>query len=155
MDNVSAVSAVKTGQVAWDIAIVDPDGGPTESSDVLAADALKGQHVAGSTGVGAAAAPLVVDGLIITGITGVGYGLHIDSERAGAPRGAVVGIAGRFGRPGFLAAYDAVTGKKVWHFDTTQEGWEGTMQNATPDGVPMHRDIAAEKPRLHQLAGSR
>ena len=138
----------KTGQVVWNIAIVEPDGGPTESSDVLAADALKGQHVAGSTGVGAVAAPLVVDGLIITGITGVGYGLHIDSERAGAPLGAVVGIAGRFGRPGFLAAYDAVTGKKVWHFDTTQEGWEGTMQNATPDGVPMHRDIAAEKAAL-------
>ena len=138
----------KTGQVVWNIAIVEPDGGPTESSDVLADDALKGQRVAGSTGVGAVAAPLVVDGLIITGITGVGYGLHIDSDRAGAPLGAVVGIAGRFGRPGFLAAYDAVTGKKVWHFDTTQEGWEGTMQNATPDGVPMHRDIAAEKAAL-------
>jgi alcohol dehydrogenase (cytochrome c) len=135
----------KTGKVAWDIAIVDPDGGPTEDSAVLAGDALKDQHVSGSTGVGAVAAPLVVNGLIITGITGVGYGMHLESDRPGAPLSAVVGMAGRFGRPGFLAAYDAKTGKKVWHFDTTQEGWEGEFRNSTPDGVPMHRDIAAEK----------
>lgn len=134
-----------TGKIAWDIAIVSPDGGPTEDAAVLAGDALKGQKVTGSTGVGAVAAPLVINGLVITGITGVGYGLHIDSDRPGAPLGAVVGIAGRFGRPGFLAAYDATSGKKVWHFDTTQEGWEGEFRNATPDGVPMHRDIPAEK----------
>ncbi|NOT70185.1 MAG: PQQ-binding-like beta-propeller repeat protein [Hyphomicrobium sp.] len=135
----------KSGKVLWDIAIVAPDGGPTEDAGVLAGDALKDQKVTGSTGVGAVAAPLVVNGLVITGITGVGYGLHIDSDRPGAPLGAVVGIAGRYGRPGFLAAYDAATGKRVWNFDTTQEGWEGEFRNATPDGVPMHRDIAAEK----------
>lgn len=135
----------KTGKVVWDIAIVAPDGGPTEDAGVLAGDALKGQKVTGSTGVGAVAAPLVINGLVITGITGVGYGLHLDSDRPGAPLGAVVGIAGRYGRPGFLAAYDAATGKRVWNFDTTQEGWEGEFRNSTPDGVPMHRDIAAEK----------
>ena len=46
------------------------------------------------------------------GITGVGYGLHLDSDRPGAPLGTVVGVAGRYGRPGFLAAFDIETGKK-------------------------------------------
>ena len=135
----------KTGKAAWDIPMVTADASPTEDKSVLQQDILKGQNVSGSTGVGANAAPLVVDNLVIAGITGVGYGLHIESDRPGAPLGAVVGISGRFGRPGFLAAYDAATGKKVWQFDTTQEGWEGVYRNSTPDGVPMHRDIAAEK----------
>ena len=135
----------KTGKVAWDIAIVAPDGGPTEDAANLARDALKDQNVTGSTGVGAVSAPLVANGLVITGITGVGYGLHLDSNRPGAPLSAVVGFSGRFGRPGFLAAYDATTGKKVWHFDTTQEGWEGDYRSTTPDGVPLNRDIDAEK----------
>ena len=34
----------KTGKVIWDIAIVAPDGGPTEDAGVLAGDALKGQR---------------------------------------------------------------------------------------------------------------
>lgn len=135
----------KTGKVVWDIAIVSPDGGPTEDAANLARDALKDQNVTGSTGVGAVSAPLVANGLVITGITGVGYGLHLDSNRPGAPLSAVVGFSGRFGRPGFLAAYDATTGKKVWHFDTTQDGWEGEYRSTTPDGVPLNRDIAAEK----------
>ena len=64
-------------------------------------------------------------------MTGVGYGLHVESDRPGTPLGAVVGIAGRYGRPGFLGAYDAATGKKVWQFDTTQEGWEGAFTAET------------------------
>ena len=91
------------------------------------------------------AAPLVVNGLVITGITGVGYGLHLDSDRPGAPLGAVVGIAGRYGRPGFLAAYDAATGKPSGISTRRRKAGRATFRNSTPDGVPMHRDIAAEK----------
>jgi len=67
------------------------------------------------------------------------------APRPGAPLGAVVGIAGLFGRPGFVAAFDVSTGKKVWQFDTTVENWEGEFRETTPDGVPLNRDIAAEK----------
>ena len=80
------------------------------------------------------------------GITGVGYGLHLDAPRAGAPVGAVIGLEGRYGRPGFLAAYDVETGKRVWRFDTVPaSGWEGRFAASTPDGVPLHRDLAKER----------
>lgn len=135
-----------TGKMVWDIPLVDVAGAgsPTENSKTLGGvDALKG--VSGSTGVGASAAPLVFDGKVIAGITGVGYGLHLDSDRPGAPLGAVVGVAGRYGRPGFLAAFDAETGKPVWRFDTTAEGWEGAFVENTAYGARLPRDVAAEK----------
>lgn len=135
-----------TGKPVWNIALAEEQMAGTEDKKVLAAgDPLHGRNITGSTGAGAVIAPLVYDGKVIVGITGVGYGLHLDSPRPGAPLGAVVGVAGRYGRPGFLAAYDAETGKEIWKFETTQQGWEGNYRNETPDGVPMYRDIAAEK----------
>lgn len=137
----------KTGAVQFDIELAgnDADAGETEDLAQLEGRKLADMTVAGSTGVGASAAPLVVDGMVITGITGVGYGLHLDSARPDAPHGAVVGMAGRYGRPGFIAAYDATTGKQIWKFDTTREGWEGDFSSKTPDGIPLRRNIKAEK----------
>lgn len=142
--------AQDTGKTLWDIPLAEDGGGTTEDrADVGADPALKGK-VTGSTGIGAASAPLVFDGKVYIGITGVGYGLHLESERPGAPLGAVVGIAGRYGRPGFLAAFDVGSGQKLWQFDTTQEGWEGQFSTQTPDGIALPRDIAAEKAAVDQ-----
>lgn len=135
----------KTGTVAWDIALAEADETVATEDKRARGEALGDRGVTGSTGVGASAAPLVYDGMVIAGITGVGYGLHLDGPRPGTPLGAVIGVAGRYGRPGFMAAYDAKTGAKVWQFDTTQEGWEGEYRQATPDGVALPRDIAGEK----------
>lgn len=137
-----------TGKVVWDVALAAAQdvADPSEDRGALgqADPALKGA-VSGSTGIGANSAPLVFDGKVIVGITGVGYGLHLDSDRPGAPLGAVVGVAGRFGRPGFLVALDAETGRKAWQFDTTQENWEGAFVQKTAYGVTLDRDVAAEK----------
>lgn len=142
----------KTGKIAWDIALVDDLEGVTERTDQLAAtDPLRKQRVTGSTGVGANMAPIAYKGKVIIGITGVGYGLHLDSDRSGAPLGAVIGIAGQSQRAGFYAAFDANTGRRVWQFDSTPaEGWEGKFRTTTPDGVPLERDIAREKATLAQ-----
>ena len=137
-----------TGKVVWDSPLSDSAevSGPSEDRSALtgADPTLKGA-VSGATGIGANSAPLVFDGKVIVGITGVGYGLHLDSNRPGAPLGAVIGVAGRYGRPGFLAAFDAQTGHPVWQFDTTRQDWEGSFVEKTAYGVPMHRDVAAEK----------
>ncbi len=142
-----------SGKVIWDIQMADTNADATEDKAALDATdpALKGK-VSGSTGVGAASAPLVIDGKVIAGITGVGYGLHLDSDRPGAPLGTVVGVAGRYGRPGFIAAFDAETGQRVWQFDTTQKGWEGMFSQKTAYGIALPRDIAAEKAAMAAYA---
>jgi len=71
-------------------------------------------------------APLAADGKIIVGASG-----------------------GEFGIRGFLDAYDAATGKRIWRFWTIpspeQGGWYGRWSPTTPDGERLPRDIAREK----------
>jgi glucose dehydrogenase len=137
----------KTGRLVWDTPLVESMETPTERADQLAADDPRRlQQASGSTGVGANMAPIVYRGKVIVGITGVGYGLHLESDRPGAPLGAVVGIAGQSQRAGFYAAFDVQTGKRVWQFDSTApEHWEGEYRTTTPDGEPLERDVAREK----------
>ncbi|MEX0958639.1 MAG: PQQ-binding-like beta-propeller repeat protein [Burkholderiales bacterium] len=142
----------KSGRIVWDTPLVAEVDGETERTEQLAQDdPLRGQRVTGATGVGANMAPLVYKGKVIMGITGVGYGLHLDSDREGAPIGAVVGIAGQSQRAGFYAAFDAGTGEKIWQFDATpSSGWEGEFRATTPDGEPLDRDIEQEKATFMQ-----
>ncbi|MGQ0620129.1 MAG: pyrroloquinoline quinone-dependent dehydrogenase [Panacagrimonas sp.] len=140
----------KTGKVLWDIEVA-PQPAQTESANAAMGKAA----VTGSSGIGIAAAPLVFEDRVIVGITGVGYGLHLDSPRPGAPLGAVVGLPGQYGGIGFLAAYDVKTGARQWRFDTVKSpeagGWEGEYREQTPDGIPLNRDVEAER----QLAPQR
>ncbi|GJE51653.1 Quinohemoprotein alcohol dehydrogenase [Methylobacterium tardum] len=135
----------KTGKIAWDKEAVRPEEGESETASGLAAT-LGGKPVQGSSRLGFKMPPLVVEGLVIVGVTGAGYGLHIEDEAGGLDGGAVVGIEGGYGRRGWLAAYDAMTGEERWRwYVTPSEGWEGGFVEKTADGTPLHRDIAAEK----------
>ncbi|MDO9150375.1 MAG: PQQ-binding-like beta-propeller repeat protein [Methylotenera sp.] len=139
----------KSGAKLWDINVAE-DTALTESTGLLSkADAKSKKEIYGGTGIGIAMAPVVYRGKVIVGVTGVGYGLHIDQPRIDAPLGAVVGVSGQYGRPGFLAAYDVKNGAKVWQFDTIpSQGWEGMFTETTSDGLVLNRDIAAEKESL-------
>ena len=141
-----------SGKPVWDVQLVEDLAGTTERTDQLAADdPLRKQKVTGSTGVGANMAPMVYKGKVIVGITGVGYGLHLDSDRPEAPLGAVIGIAGQSQRAGFYAAFDAQNGRRIWQFDSTPaNGWEGEFRTTTLDGAPLQRDIEREKGSLAQ-----
>lgn len=138
-----------TGAKEWDIDVVE-NAITTEGQDALdKSDPNSARKVTGGTGIGIAMAPVVYKGKVIAGITGVGYGLHIDNSRKEAPLGAVIGVAGRYGRPGFLAAYDVNSGKRVWQFDTIPDkGWEGKFAETTEDGATFNRDVATEKADL-------
>ena len=142
----------KSGDPVWDVQLVEDLSSTTERTEQLAADdPLRKQKITGSTGVGANMAPVVYKGKVIVGITGVGYGLHLDSDRPGAPIGAVIGIAGQSQRAGFYAAFDAQSGKRIWQFDSTPaSGWEGEFRATTPDGAPLQRDTEREKRSLAQ-----
>ncbi|ACT48120.1 pyrroloquinoline quinone-dependent dehydrogenase [Methylotenera mobilis] len=145
----------KSGLKLWDIDVAE-DTALTENTGLLSkADAKSKKERYGGTGIGIAMAPVVYRGKVIVGVTGVGYGLHIDKPRIDAPLGAVVGVSGQYGRSGFMAAFDVHNGAKVWQFDTIpSQGWEGAFAETTSDGVQLNRDIAAEKENLktHQDA---
>lgn len=139
----------KSGAKLWDIDVADDTALTENTSSLSKADTKSGKDIYGGTGVGVAMAPVVFHGKVIVGITGVGYGLHLDTPTLDAPLGAVVGVDGRYGRPGFLAAYDVKSGKRVWQFDTIPaQGWEGDFVETTSDGISLNRDIASEKANL-------
>lgn len=70
-------------------------------------------------------APTVVSGKVLIGLAGAEYGIR-----------------------GALKALDAKTGKEVWTFYTTPENSVGVWATKDAVGLPLHRDIAAEKAAL-------
>lgn len=144
----------RTGQKLWDIDVTKGEQGVQEDAATLGSqlDTQGGKlEVSGASGAGINMAPMVFDGKVIVGITGVGYGLHLDSPDPDAPLGAVVGIAGNYGRRGFMAAYDVNTGAMAWKFDTVpDQGWEGKFTKTTFDGVVLPRNIEEEKAKAAQ-----
>ena len=92
-----------TGEKLWDVSVGEPD---------------LGYHITG--------APTVVDGRVITGVSG-----------------------GEQGARCYVDAYDASTGKLLWRWYTIpgpeQGGWWGRWREADPWGLSFHRDIAQEK----------
>lgn len=145
----------KTGEKQWDIDVAESQVNTEQQTTLSGNDPNKTRKVTGGTGVGIAMAPIVYNHKVFIGITGVGYGLHIDNPRSDAPLGAVIGVTGRYGRPGFLAAFDVNDGHQVWQFDTIpSQGWEGHFTTQTPDGNRFERDIAAEQAALKQYPDS-
>jgi glucose dehydrogenase len=145
----------KTGQKLWDINVADSQVTTEQQNTLNGSDPNKTRKVTGGTGVGIAMAPVVYNHKVIVGITGVGYGLHIDNPRSDAPLGAVIGVTGRYGRPGFLAAFDINDGHQIWQFDTIPpKAWEGSFATQTADGSHFERDVAAEKAALKDFPDS-
>ncbi len=139
----------KTGAKIWDINVADDTAQTEDVKSLSKADAKSHKDSYGGTGIGIAMAPVVYKGKVIVGVTGVGYGLHVDTPRVDAPLGAVIGVSGLYGRPGFLAAFDVNNGSRVWQFDTIPaQGWEGVFAETTTDGVSLNRDIESEKHHL-------
>lgn len=141
----------QTGNKLWDIDVASNVVNTEQQTELNNQDPNKTRKITGGTGVGIAMSPVVFHNKVIIGITGVGYGLHIDNPTSNAPLGAVIGVTGRYGRPGFLAAFDVNDGHRVWQFDTIPaKGWEGQFTLQTADGNQFSRDIAHEKTSLAQ-----
>jgi glucose dehydrogenase len=141
----------RTGRVEWDVPVADPNTGAAESIDVLLdSDRRKAGEVKGWTGYSGNMAPLVYEGMVIVGVTGAGYGLHLEAS-PGNPI-SVVGMAGaQFGLRAFLSAYEAETGKLIWRwYSTAEDRWEGQFVTKTRLGDPLDRDIASEQAKLDQ-----
>jgi PQQ-dependent dehydrogenase (methanol/ethanol family) len=102
----------QTGAVVWDKEVADPTYGYSITH-----------------------APLVIDNMVVVGVSGGEYGIR-----------------------GHVTAYDAVTGTQLWRWysipapkgdptfdEKAPNGWWGTWERSTPDGASLHRDVSKEK----------
>ena len=138
----------QTGLKRWDVTLSDTGADAGEVLEpLLGVKELSGAVQTGQSGYSANLAPQVYDGKVFVGITGAGYGLHLEMEENGRQVLSVGGLSGGgHGLRGFLVAYDGRTGKEVWRWYTVPEqGWEGEFRATTPAGDPLHRDIESER----------
>ena len=138
----------KTGAVIWDKKIIDTSAGKSEEiKAVIGIKEFAGAKQTGQTGYSANLAPQVYDGLIYVGITGAGYGLHLEQEKDGASILSVGSFAGGgHGLRGFIVAYDIETGNEIWRwYSVPEKGWEGKWTTQLDYGPTLHRDIDKEK----------
>lgn len=136
----------QTGNVEWEVAIEDTTVNIQETlQSVEGLGKFSGASTLGGTAHSFNMAPQVYNGLVIVGSTGAGYGLHLDTKDGLA----VIGVGdGRTGLRGFLAAFDAETGKEVWRWYSVQgPEWIGDWKN-TVDGVSLNRNVKEEKEAL-------
>jgi alcohol dehydrogenase (cytochrome c) len=139
-----------SGAVVWDIPLIDPDSGVAEALSAITGVAeLDGAAATGHTGYSANMAPQIIDGLVLAGITGAGYGLHVEVEENGQTMLSVAGLGGGdHGLRGFLVALDASTGEERWRWHSAEgPGWEGDYVERVDGDVPLNRDIDTERAR--------
>lgn len=149
----------KSGRVLWDIDIEDTAAQQSQGESIAqikGVDKFTGAKQVGTTGYSATMAPQVYDGKVFAGITGTGYGLHLETGDHGKPVLSVVGFAENgAGLRGFLAAYDGKTGKELWRwYSVPEQGWEGHWQTTAANGYSLNRNIPEEQLALkkHQNA---
>ena len=144
------------GTPAWEFALTHGDDGAMEDlGQLLAVPEFKGATQTGQTGYSANMAPQVIGDLVLVGVTGAGYGLHVETTEEGAPQISVAGLGGeKLGLRGFLVALDSATGKERWRWYVTGEGWEADFSAETAYGVPLNRDLAAERAALERYGES-
>ena len=131
-----------TGEIIWDINVVDNLINTVSINNFNARDLNHPSSASRETRVGISMAPIVYENKVIIGITGVGYGIHVEGENK-------THLDAVTRKSGFLAAYDISSGEQIWQFNTIpNEGWEGKFTNYTQDGVVLNRDIYLEKENL-------
>jgi len=139
----------RTGAVVWDVGIGDIAVDVQETlagvHGVVRERFIDGASVVGGTGHSFNTAPQVYAGRVIVGSTGTGFGFHV--ETGGRIRTIGQGD-GQTGLRGFVAAFDAATGKELWRWYSVENAeWTGEWRQTTADGAALHRDIDAEKAR--------
>jgi glucose dehydrogenase len=87
----------------------------------------------------------VSGGTAFVGIAGVGYGLHPDQGLA------VVGVAGQYGRPGLMTAFDAASGKRLWEVHVTQAGTVVMAVRGGGERTPCY--LRRERAAVHRRGG--
>ncbi|MDH3637096.1 MAG: PQQ-binding-like beta-propeller repeat protein [Gammaproteobacteria bacterium] len=140
----------RTGAPLWSRPLTDSTTDVREAKTALVDERIFEQAlVSGATGYSANMAPQVWADTVFAGITGAGYGLHLDVESSSGSALSVVGLSGGgHGARGFLVAFDAHSGAEKWRWYTVPgPSWTGEWRSHTADGVPLNRNLPGEKAR--------
>ncbi len=133
-----------TGKIAWEALVAQP---VPEDLAGLSEDEQKSLRN-NVNKLPAKMAPLVYDNMVIVGVTSAGYGIYYNIFR-GVREGKAPPSTAFLGKRGFVAAYDAKSGKELWRWHSARGGdWSGGMTAVTKDGITLPRDIEAEKNAL-------
>lgn len=141
------------GQVLWDTKIVDPNAGQAEVLQSIASvSEFTGATQTGQTGYSANLAPQVYGDKIFVGITGAGYGLHLEQDKDGKTVLSVGSFSGGgHGLRGFLVAFDVNSGEEIWRwYSIPDQNWEGDWTTKLDYGVTLNRNIEKEKATQNQ-----
>ena len=146
----------ESGKIAWAFALTHGDDGAMEDlGQLLKVPEFATATQTGQTGYSANMAPQIAGDLVLVGVTGAGYGLHVETQEDGAPQISVAGLGGeKLGLRGFLVALDKATGKERWRWYVTDAGWEGQFSATTAYGEPLHRDLDAERAAIDRYRDS-
>ncbi|NKB36760.1 MAG: PQQ-binding-like beta-propeller repeat protein [Gammaproteobacteria bacterium] len=142
-----------TGELIWDKAITDTNAGTGEILEpLLGVKELKGAKQTGQTGYSTNLAPQVYDNKIFVGITGAGYGLHLNIEENEEQILSVGGLSGGgHGLRGFLVAYDLDSGDEIWRwYSVPENNWQGDWSKKTSYGVDLNRHMPSERQTYEQ-----
>ncbi len=137
-----------SGKVLWDRTIADTSSGNAEIIQAtMDIEEFEGAVQTGQTGYSANLAPQFFEGIVYIGITGAGYGLHLEQEKDGESILSVGSFSGgNHGLRGFLAAYDAESGEELWRwYSVPSKGWEGTWTIQLDYGPKLNRNIKKEQ----------
>lgn len=136
-----------SGRLVWDFALSDgAENAMEDLGQLLEVPEFAAAEQTGQTGYSANMAPQVVGDLVLVGVTGAGYGLHVETREDGAAHISVAGLGGEeLGLRSFLVALDRKSGVERWRWYVTEAGWEGDFTEKTAYGVALHRDVAAER----------
>ncbi len=141
------------GKLLWERRLADTGAGVPEALGSLIGQVheIRGAIQTGQTGYSANMAPQVHADKVFVGITGAGYGLHLEQQRDGEPVLTVGGLSGQgHGLRGFLVAYDARNGKELWRwYSVPGADWHGAWREEI-HGLSLNRDIAREKATVEQ-----
>ncbi len=84
----------RNGKPAWEFELTHGDDGAMEDlGQLLAVPEFADAKQTGQTGYSANMAPQVVGELVLVGVTGAGYGLHVETQEDGAAQISVAGCA--------------------------------------------------------------
>ena len=136
----------KSGQVHFDIPVVDPMTGKEEDLEGIREFNTQTSKAFGKmTRFAGNMAPVVFDKKVFVGVSGTGYSAILDdAETSGISELGKPGV--RRGLRAFITAYDAFDGKLIWRWYSTASGnWEGSFSATTEFGEDLNRDIEQEK----------